>query len=46
MIKNKEFKLFDFGSSEQNIFAYGTSDSPKIDIENIKDIDIALFIGK
>lgn len=41
----KRFQLFDHGSADENVKAYGQADVPEIDLQAFSDVPIGLFCG-
>jgi len=46
LLVSGKFQRYDFGSAEANLEAYGQETPPLIPIENIKDVPIAMLVGK
>ena len=45
IIKSKEWKLFEWGSKVKNLEKYGEEKPPRVEIEKITLIPIAMFVG-
>ena len=43
--RDKTFSQFDYGGTFMNLLKYGHVSPPKIDLSNIKDVPIAMFVG-
>jgi hypothetical protein len=39
------FQQYDYGSDKANIAKYGTKDAPRIPIENLTEVPVAMFAG-
>lgn len=45
LVKNSEFRYFDYGKSK-NIEQYGQSKPPLVDIREITEVPVAMFVGR
>ena len=41
-----KFRYFDFGGSRKNLEEYGQDTPPEIDMKDITDVPVAMFVGR